>query len=72
MSPIFYTFVMKSNTQVELQKLWKVKDNTYTNKNYVHSGKPSIAEIEIEIAFTIIKFEMHMCVLRTYVYCAKF
>jgi len=38
-TPPTFTFVIKSNTQVELRrKLWKVKDDWwYTSKNYVHS-----------------------------------
>ena len=58
---------MKSNIQVELcRNFEKLK---MIHKQELHSlepsGKLSIAEIKIQIAFTTIKFEIHT--LRTYV-----
>ena len=62
---------MKSNTQVELRRNFeKLKMiNKQELRSFQPSGKPS-AEIKIEIAFIMIKFEIH--ILRTYIYFMKF
>jgi len=57
---------MKSNTQIELcrnfEKLKMIHEQELCS--FQPSGKPSIAEIEIEIAFITIEFEIHT--LRTF------
>jgi len=68
--PLTFTFIMKSNTQVKLGRNFeKLK---MIHKQELRSFQPSdkSAEIKIEIAFIMIKFEIHT--LCMYVYSTKF
>jgi len=68
--PLTFIFIIKSNTQVERRRNFeKLKMIHKHELRSLQSGKPS-AEIKIEIAFIIIKFEIHT--LRMYVYSTKF
>ena len=69
--PLTFTFIMKSNTQVELHRNFEKLKMIHKQelRSLQPSGKPS-AEIKIEIAFIMIKFEIHT--LRMYVYSMKF
>ena len=68
-----FTFIMKSNTQAYIALRRNFEKLKMIHKQELRllqpSGKPS-AEIKIEIAFIMIKFEIHT--LRTYVYSMKF
>jgi len=55
-------------TSCTSQKLWKVKNDIQARITFAPSGKSS-TEIKIEIAFIIVKFEIHT--LRTFVYSTK-
>ena len=61
-----FIFIMKSNTQVALHRNFEKLKMIYKQelRSLQPSGKPS-AEIKIEIAFIMIKFEIHT--LRTYI-----
>ena len=61
------SFIIKSNTQVELRRNFEKLKMIHKQelRSFQPSGKSLIAEIEIEIAFTTIKFEIHT--LRMYV-----
>jgi len=63
---------MKSNIQIELCRNFEKLKMIHKQKlrSLQPSGNLSIAEIEIEIAFTTIKFEIHT--LSTYIYSTKF
>ena len=69
--PLTFMFIIKSNTQVERRRNFeKLKIiHKHELRSLQPNGKPS-AEIKIEIAFIIIKFEIHT--LRIYVYFTKF
>jgi len=62
---------MKSNTQVELRRNFeRLKMIQQELRSLVSLVASSSAEIKIEIAFIMIKFEIHA--LCTYVYSTKF
>jgi len=62
---------MKSNTQVELRRNFEKLKMIHKQelRSFQPNGKPS-AEIKIEIAFIMIKFEIHT--LHSYIYSTKF
>jgi len=66
-----FTFIIKSNTQIELRRNFEKLSMIHKQelRSLQPSGKPS-AEIKIEIAFIMIKFEIHT--LHIYVYSIKF
>ena len=62
---------MKSNTQVKLRRNFEKLKMIHKQelRSFQPSGKPS-AEIKIEIAFIMIKFEIH--ITRTFILPTKF